>query len=95
MSAVNPRIFIHECKIKIDGITKYIEDQEFVFDNCFNDNQSTNEVYQFSVQPNIPMILSGGILTVFAYGQTGSGKTFTMKGIQNLSIDSLFKGIKQ
>ena len=37
------------------------------------------------------MILNKGIVTCFAYGQTGSGKTYTMKGIQNLVIDSLYK----
>lgn len=40
------------------------------------------------------MILNRGVVTCFAYGQTGSGKTFTMKGIQNLSIDSLFRACK-
>lgn len=77
--------------MKIDGITRYIEDQEFLFDNTFSDNQQTSELYRYSVYPNIPLILSGGTVTCFAYGQTGSGKTFTMKGIQNYAIDSLFE----
>ncbi len=38
----------------------------------------------------IDLVLNKGIVTCFAYGQTGSGKTFTMKGIQNLAINSLF-----
>ena len=76
--------------MKIDGITKYIEDQDFVFDNTFNDTQNTAEIYRYSVYPCIPIILNGGTVTCFAYGQTGSGKTFTMKGIQGYSIDSLF-----
>jgi kinesin family protein 2/24 len=78
VSSINPKIFIHECKIKIDGITKYIEDHEFVFDNSFNDNESTEDVYRFSIYPTINMLLNRGIITCFAYGQTGSGKTFTM-----------------
>jgi len=90
----NPKIFVHECKIKIDGITKYIEDQEFLFDNAFSENETTNDVYKFSVYPTINMILNRGIVTCFAYGQTGSGKTYTMKGIQNYAIDSLFKAAK-
>jgi kinesin family protein 2/24 len=40
------------------------------------------------------MILNKGIVTCFAYGQTGSGKTYTMKGIQNLAIDTLFKAVR-
>ena len=39
--------------------------------------------------------MKGGVVTCFAYGQTGSGKTFTMKGIQNLAIDSLFQAAGQ
>lgn len=98
-------MFVHECKIKIDGITKYIEDHEFYFDNAFSDKETTSDVYKSSVYPLIPMILKKGIVTCFAYGQTGSGKTYTMvtliffknlkqKGIQNLAIDSLFSQTK-
>ena len=95
---INPLIYVHECRYKIDGITKFIEDNDFCFDNVFGDYSTTEEVYKFSVYPSINMILNRGIVTCFAYGQTGSGKTFTMviyniikKGIQNLAIDSLFK----
>lgn len=90
VSAKNPKLFVHECKIKIDGITKYIEDHEFYFDNVFGDKNCTEDVYKYSVKPTIDMILNKGIVTCFAYGQTGSGKTYTMKGIQNLAIDSIF-----
>ena len=78
VSAINPKIYIHECKYKIDGITKYIEDNDFFFDNVFGDVAQTEEVYRYSVYPTINMILNRGIVTCFAYGQTGSGKTYTM-----------------
>ena len=91
VSCLNPKITIHECKIKIDGITKYLEDHEFYFDNTFSENESTEDVYNYTVAPMIDLVLNSGIVTCFAYGQTGSGKTFTMKGIQNLAIDSLFE----
>jgi kinesin family protein 2/24 len=35
--------------------------------------------------------MNRGIVTCFAYGQTGSGKTYTMKGIQNQAIESLYR----
>lgn len=78
VSTVNPKIYVHECKIKVDGITKYIEDHEFYFDNCFAEKETTDDVYNFTISPTINMILNKGIITCFAYGQTGSGKTFTM-----------------
>jgi kinesin family protein 2/24 len=91
VSTVNPRIFVHECKIKVDGITKYIEDQEFCFDNSFGDDVSTEDVYRYTVMPAIDIVMKKGIVTCFAYGQTGSGKTHTMKGIQNYALQHLFE----
>lgn len=90
LSALNPSIYIHEPKIKIDGITKYIEDHEFIFDNVFGDHEKTEQVFQYSIEPIISLLFEKGIVTCFAYGQTGSGKTFTMKGIQKSSIKALF-----
>ena len=91
ISCLNPKVVVHECKIKIDGITKYLEDHEFYYDNAFNENESTEEIYGYTIEPMINLVLKKGIVTCFAYGQTGSGKTFTMKGIQNLAIESLFQ----
>lgn len=90
VSALNPRIYIHEPKMKIDGITKFIEDHEFLFDNVFGEHIKTEIVYQFTIEPTIDLIFNKGLITCFAYGQTGSGKTFTMKGIQQSAIKSLF-----
>ena len=90
ISVINPRTIVHECKVQVDGITKYIEDHEFYFDNSFNENDDTKVVYKYTISPIINLILNQGIVTCFAYGQTGSGKTYTMKGIENLSIDDLF-----
>ena len=90
VSVVNPRIYIHECKIQIDGITKYLEDHEFYFDNSFGETATTNDVYNVTINPMIDLVLNQGIVTCFAYGQTGSGKTYTMKGIESSAIDALY-----
>ena len=95
ISCLNPKVTVHECKIKIDGITKYLEDHEFYFDNTFNENETTEEIYDYTIGPMINLVLKKGIVTCFAYGQTGSGKTYTMKGIENLAIESLFQEIKK
>ena len=29
----NPTVFVHECKFRVDGITKFIDNHEFNFDN--------------------------------------------------------------
>lgn len=90
ITALNPKMCVYECKMKIDGITKYIDCNEFYFDNVFNEYEDTDSLYKCSIEPTIDLLLQGGVVTCFAYGQTGSGKTFTMKGIQDQSIDSLF-----
>ena len=95
ISCLNPKVIVHECKIKIDGITKYLEDHEFYFDNTFNESETTEEIYDFTIGPMINLVLKKGIVTCFAYGQTGSGKTYTMKGIENLAIESLFQETKK
>ncbi len=72
---------MHENKFKVDGITKYIENQEFEFDNTFNDDESNEQFYDVSVRPILDLVFNTGTITIFAYGQTGSGKTFTMQGL--------------
>jgi kinesin family protein 2/24 len=94
VSVINPTIYIHECKIQVDGYTKYLDDHEFFFDNTFGENSNTEDIYKYSIKPMISLVLNGGIVTCFAYGQTGSGKTFTMKGIESMAIDELFSSNK-
>ena len=90
ISAINPKVTVYDCKMKIDGITKYIDCNDFYFDNVFNENESTEALYECSIKPCIDLLVQGGVVTCFAYGQTGSGKTYTMKGLQDAAIDSLF-----
>ena len=90
VSAINPKVCIYDCKLKIDGYTKYIDTNDFYFDNVFNENEDTNLLFECSVKPSLDILLKGGVVTCFAYGQTGSGKTFTMQGIQDAAIYSIF-----
>ena len=78
ISCANPQIVVHECKYKIDGITKYVDNSNFTFDNTFNENETNEDIYKYSMSSHVDFILNQGIVTCFAYGQTGSGKTFTM-----------------
>jgi kinesin family protein 2/24 len=81
VSASNPTITVHECRYKVDGITKYIENSEFEFDNAFSHLESNEELYHYSMRQILDLVFNTGIVTVFAYGQTGSGKTYTMQGL--------------
>ena len=81
---------VHECKYKVDGVTKVVENSEFTFDNSFSHLESNEELYEYSVKPILDLVFNQGIVTVFAYGQTGSGKTFSMQGLQESAIKDLF-----
>jgi kinesin family member 2/24 len=94
ISCSNPRVLVHEPRFKVDGITKYLENHTFVFDNTFGELEDNATVYNSSLRPLCPFILNGGTVTCFAYGQTGSGKTFTMKGLQNMVVADLFASTK-
>ena len=45
VSTSNPKVVVHETKIKVDGITKYIQDTDFAFDNTFNENENSQDMY--------------------------------------------------
>jgi kinesin family protein 2/24 len=90
ITCANPKMYIHECKLRVDGITKYVDNQSFAFDNAFSEKDETTEFYRYSIQPLIPLLYSKGTVTCFAYGQTGSGKTYTMVSVQKSAIEDLF-----
>ncbi len=77
----NPTVAVHGCKFRVDGVTKYINKEEFFFDNTFSEDESSEELYFFQIHPIIDNVFNQGVATVFAYGQTGSGKTYTMLGL--------------
>jgi kinesin family protein 2/24 len=81
ISCASPRIKVHFPKTKVDGITKYIEDYTFTFDESFNQNESTQEVYIGGLQRSVKGLMSTtndlgsdctvasvDVVTVFAYG---------------------------
>ena len=41
VSASNPRVVVHQPKYKVDGITKFVHDTSFKFDNAFNENENS------------------------------------------------------
>ena len=95
VSCINPTVIVHDCKFKVDGITKYLDNSAFEFDHTFHEENTTDEIYDTCVQSLVGFVIKGGRATVFAYGQTGSGKTHTMVGIQSLLVDDLFQLLEE
>ena len=79
ISCASPRIKVHFPKTKVDGITKYVEDYTFTFDESFNESENTQEVYIGGLQRSVKALMSPSseykeaksgvdVVTVFAYG---------------------------
>lgn len=92
VSCTHPAIIVHECKYKVDGVSRTIDNQGFEMDHTFGETESTESLYNCSIAPQLEFLFEGGIVTCFAYGQTGSGKTFTMEGVQKIAVHDLFRG---
>ena len=45
VSVANPELRLFTQKLKVDGISKYLDVANFKFDNTFNENQTTEELY--------------------------------------------------
>ncbi|KAL3666550.1 hypothetical protein V7S43_008179 [Phytophthora oleae] len=91
ITCLNPMAIVHDCKLKVDGITKYLDSNAFNFDHTFDENAINQSVYMYTAQPLVKFVFhDGGHATVFAYGQTGSGKTHTMQGIQSQIAADVF-----
>lgn len=93
ISCAHPMLAIHECKFKVDGVTKTVDTHRFFFDQVFDENDDNATVYKFSLASHISGLAKGGVLTCFAYGQTGSGKTFTMRGVETMAAVDLFAAV--
>lgn len=96
VTCYQPAVWVHNAKLKVDGITKYLDHSSFCFDYAFNEESSTEDVYRHCTLPLIEFTCSGkgGRATVFAYGQTGSGKTYTMNGIEAMVAEDIFHLLK-
>ncbi|CAM9960373.1 unnamed protein product [Ectocarpus fasciculatus] len=95
VSCFNPEVTVHDCKLRVDGISKYLDSVGFRFDHAFGEDVPNQLVYDCTAKPLVPFVLSRGRATVFAYGQTGSGKTYTMVGIQKNATSDLFDQLGQ
>jgi len=92
VTCLHPVVWVHSAKLRVDGITKYLDHNSFCFDYSFDEKSTTEDVYRHSAMPLVEFLCcgKGGRATVFAYGQTGSGKTYTMGGIQAMVAEDLF-----
>lgn len=73
VTCLHPVVWVHSAKLRVDGITKYLDHNSFCFDYSFDEKSTTEDVYRHSAMPLVEFLCcgKGGRATVFAYGQTG------------------------
>lgn len=84
---------VHEPKTKVD-LTRYIEQQNFNFDDVLDENTSQDMVYFTTVYPLVETIFNKAKATCFAYGQTGSGKTHTMQPLPIRAVQDMLEKLE-
>jgi kinesin family protein 2/24 len=68
ISVSNPRIKVLIPKLKVDGITKIVEQQEFTFDNTYSESKNSEEIFDTQIRDSVESLFYGDNITVFAYG---------------------------
>eukprot|EP00826_Nyctotherus_ovalis_P019736 TRINITY_DN16129_c0_g1_i2.p1 TRINITY_DN16129_c0_g1~~TRINITY_DN16129_c0_g1_i2.p1 ORF type:complete len:227 (-),score=83.01 TRINITY_DN16129_c0_g1_i2:45-725(-) len=63
VNVANPKVLVHECKYRVDGITKYLDNTEFEFDNTFSEQESSESLYKYSIKPLIPLLFNRGAVS--------------------------------
>ena len=79
LTCAGRKAVLHQTRLKVD-LERQLENHAFSFDELFDENTSTRQVYDVSASPLVLSLFNGQRATCFAYGQTGSGKTHTMEG---------------
>lgn len=59
VTCYHPAVWVHNAKLKVDGITKYLDHSSFCFDYAFNEESSTEDVYRHCTLPLIEFTCSG------------------------------------
>ncbi|XP_054798115.1 kinesin-like protein KIN-7F [Prosopis cineraria] len=62
----------------------------YTFDKVFEDDCSTQQVYEEGIKEIALSVVSGINSSIFAYGQTSSGNTYTMTGITEYAVRDIY-----
>ncbi|XP_044762594.1 osmotic avoidance abnormal protein 3 isoform X2 [Coccinella septempunctata] len=74
----------HNCMVELwDPNEGSTFPKQFTFDYAFDENSTTEIIYNDICYPLVESVLEGYNATIFVYGQTGCGKSHTMEGNRN------------
>ncbi len=55
---------VHDCKLRVDGITKFLDNTDFAFDHAFDEAETTEALYHYTAAPLVPFIFQVGSVPV-------------------------------
>ena len=56
VTCIHPFVMVHDCKLKVDGITKYLDNTDFAFDHTFDEYDTSEDLYKYTTSPLVPFI---------------------------------------
>lgn len=83
-------MWVHKCGIRLDMQHMYIDHHGYQFDYAFNEQDSTEIIYDKVVKNLVQKSLDGDDSSIILFGATGSGKTYTINGLFSLAMNSIF-----
>jgi len=92
-SCVGREIVHHACMFDKSMVTPFILHSQFPFDGVFDVGATNEDVYRDVGQPLLENALRGQLATLFLFGQTGSGKTYTMRAIERMAVEEIFRSL--
>ena len=87
------QLVLHNCLFQADLRTPMVHHLRFAFDRVFSHEARDEEVYQVCAAGLVAAARAGQASTVLMFGQTGSGKTHTMRAIETLAAEDLFRDL--
>ncbi|KAH8063336.1 hypothetical protein JL722_2504 [Aureococcus anophagefferens] len=71
VSCVHPAVVVHDCRHRVDGITKYLNNTQFAFDHAFSEAVETEEVYACVGAPLVDFVDRAAYAVFTALGNAG------------------------
>ena len=91
--AASSQLVLHNCLFQADLRTPMVHHLRFAFDQVFSHAALDEEVYTICAASLVASARKGQSGTVLMFGQTGSGKTHTMRAIERLASEDLFRDL--
>ena len=81
---------IHKAEMHPDMQQKLMKHVSVPLTAAFDEHCTDDSIYRHVAQPLVLEALNGRVATIMMYGATGAGKSFTISGIEQRAVSSIF-----